>query len=308
MLIYLAWFKPLACTSMPLYFMRFEAIVATRRPYMYKKLLLALCAFCLSTTVNAADLQGRIDSLERLLTVSSAAKKITSSQNQDAKDMLQEAHALREKAITSLQNGNKDIAEQSMSEAMKKLFAASKLADGGNAAREKNKTDNDERKKSITALLKQYRSVAEEKKLSAEAEVVEADVLSEVAHAEALATEGKHKESRSVLDKAYQKIKTSLVKLRNGEELINALVFETPKDEYQYYVAKIASQMKAITIFSEKISSPGKQKTIDRILTSANKDQASAQSKVDANDYEAALPHMDKALNKLRSGLMMIVN
>ncbi len=274
---------------------------------MYKKILLTLCAFCLTTAVSANDLETRIESVSRLLSISSAAKKIESSQSQPAKTMLMEARVLREKADAEFRAGNQPEAKKLLSQATTKLFKAARLADNGHAVDAKKKLDYNDRKQSIEALLKQYRSVAEEKKVGVEAELVEADVLIEVAHAETLAKDEHYKEGRASLDKAYKQITTALVKLRNGEELINELIFETPKDEYDYYVTKIASQMKAINLFSEKINSPGKKKTVERILTGANSDQDEANKHVKTGDYESALPYMDKALNKLRSGLMMIV-
>ncbi len=275
---------------------------------MYKTIVFTLFAFCLSTTVNANDLGTRIESVKRLLTVSSAAKKIESSQSELARAMLSQARALREQADAAFKAGDEVTAKKLLSDATTKLFTAARMADEGHATDGKKKADYENRKNSIEALLKQYRSVAEEKHVGVESENVIADVLIEVAHAETLAKDGQYKDGRASLDKAYQQIKAALVKLRNGEELINALVFETPKDEYDYYVTKITSQRKAIGIFSERIDSPGKKKTIDRILAGADTDQAKAKTFVDAGNYEGALPHMDKALNKLRSGLMMIVN
>ena len=254
----------------------------------------------------SASTQGRIQSVEKLLTISSAAKKIESSDNQEAKDMLASAKSELKKASQAIQANDEETAKSHLSKATITLFKAAKLADGGEAIKETAKNRYNDRKESVEALLNQHRAVASEKNVSSEAELVEADVLTGIAEAAEMAKIENYTEGRKILDQAYDRVKISLIKMRDGQQLVNSLIFDTPKDEYAYYVKKIASQNKAIGVFSEHIK-PGRKKMIDSILTKAGDQQSQAETLANSDNYQEALPLMESALNKLRSALMMVV-
>lgn len=271
------------------------------------RLTLLLVSLVLMTGVHASTTSNRIESVNQLLSVSSAAKKIQSSDSADAKAMLEQAKQMHQQAQEALAGGDEPGAKALLSKSTTTLFKAAKLADGGASVQVKKRADYDQRKKSVEALLGQHRSVAAEKSLTSKSEVIEAEALGLVAEAEVEAKAKRYVEGRALLDQSYELVKGSLVKMRNGEELVMSLNFATPADEYQYYVKKIGSQRQAIGVFSKNITSKGKRKTIDNILGRADADQSKAEALAGSGDYAAALPLMDSVLNKLRSGLMMVV-
>ena len=270
-------------------------------------LAILLGSLLLTINAEASGIDDRIKSVGRLLTVSSAAKKIETSNNEQAKAMLNWGREQHQKAIEAQESGDTDSAKELLGQATNALFAAAKRADGKQATAKKHARDYTDRKQSTEALLKQYRRVAKEKKVGAEAEEVEAEAHTMVAEAEIKADAKDFVTGRQILDKAYNLVKLSIVKLRNGEQLVNSLNFATPKDEYAYYVGKIKSQRMAISIFVKKIDKPARRKTIARIISRANKDQKKAKALAATGNHEDALPLMESVLNKLRSGLMMVV-
>ncbi len=173
---------------------------------------------------------------------------------------------------------------------------------------EKHKRDYQMRRDSIDALLSQYQNIGIEKDLVQDAENLKQDVLVLTRLGEYEASLQHFAKARSIIDPAYRLIKQAIIAARNGEELIMSLNFATPKDEYDYYLQKIDSQRRAIGIFMPQIASERARKTIARILNEANAEYDRAQSLVSKADYAQALPLMDRVLNKLRSGLMMVVN
>jgi tetratricopeptide (TPR) repeat protein len=255
---------------------------------------------------GSGDPQDRIESVNKLLTVSSAARKIESSGNPRAQKMLAEARRLRGDAKKSLASGDREEAAKLLDGAIKSLMEAARLADGGAAVTEKKKDDYTERKESIEALLETYQRIAAEKGARASAASVQADVLSLMGRAEKQYRQEDYAGGRATLDRAYEELKVSLEKLRGGETLVNALNFATKKDEYAYYVGKVTSQRTAIGVFSQRLDNPGKRTMIDSILKQADEAQARAEGLAKRGDYAAAVPVMDKVLKRLQSGLMMV--
>ncbi len=172
----------------------------------------------------------------------------------------------------------------------------------------KHKRDYLTRRDSINALMTQYQNISVEKHLQADAEKLQQDILAYMKLAEHEASLLHYPESRAILEPAYRLIQQAIIAARNGEELIMSLNFATPKDEYEYYVLKIDSQFKAIGLFINQIAAERARNNIRRILNGANNEYAKAVELASAEAYAQALPLMDRVLNQLRSGLMMVVN
>ncbi len=268
---------------------------------------LALSALLISSTTLAAGLENRIDSVNKLLSISSAAQKVLSSDNDEAKALLEDARAKHEQASELYAAGNEEEAKKALSIATTTLFKAAKLADGGAAVKEKKRGDYERRKETYNALLKQHQNIAEEKDVTDEAGIVEAETLAIVAQAEVKAGDDDYPGARKLLDQAYNQLKGSVIKMRDGEQLVMSLNFETPKDEYEYYVTKITSQREALSMVMAGNISKGRKYTVNNILKRADPQQQQAETLADDGNYEEAIPLMDSVLNKLRSGLMMVV-
>jgi hypothetical protein len=156
--------------------------------------------------------------------------------------------------------------------------------------------------------MTQYQNISVEKHLQADAEKLKQDILAYMKLAEHESNLLHYPESRAILEPAYRQIQQAIIAARNGEELIMSLNFATPKDEYEYYVLKIDSQLKAINLFLNQIAAERTRKSISRILDLANSEYEDARHLAGEGFYEKTLPLMDRALNQLRSGLMMAVS
>ncbi len=172
----------------------------------------------------------------------------------------------------------------------------------------KHQNDYQMRRDSINALMAQYKRIGDEKGLQQSALDLERDVQLIMKLAEQEAGLGHFRNARKIIDEAYSQVQQAVVSARNGDELVMSLEFETPADEYAYYRVKIESQLKAIRLFLPRLASEHKRRNLERLLSVASQDVEAARLLAAESRYEPALPLMERALNRLRSGLMMVAS
>jgi tetratricopeptide (TPR) repeat protein len=171
--------------------------------------------------------------VNKLITASSAAKRVESSDNK-------EAIAKREKAISYYQQARKEVdagdnakASGSLDMASKTIFEAVHLAGNTEQNVDKQKIDINNKLESVKALMAACHQIQEEKKLSPNAQVnSKIEELQEQSRASY--KKGAYVESRKTIDTAYALVKKELESLRGGDTLVRSLNFATNKDEYIY--------------------------------------------------------------------------
>ena len=254
--------------------------------------------------VHAAPVpaESRFQAVEKLLKISSAAKRIDESDNADAKKKQAKAIELFEQAKTAADDGDGVHADTLLSDATKMMLAATRMIEKSDDSINKDLRDFDMRLVSIDALCVAYRNISEEKGLgdSKESELYPF-VQKKLSAAKKLKQQSRLKEGRKVLDEAYVAAKVAIEHLRGGETLVRSLNFETHEDEYHYEIDRNDTHSMLVKILLEdKIKASDQvKKTVDEFMAKAKVLRLKADKQADDGEYEAAISTLELSTKEI---------
>lgn len=278
---------------------------------MIKKLVgLALLTTTLVAGVPAADaeaepstsqdISSRLGYVERLLTESSAAKKIESSGDPQALKLKADAQVHFDKAKGLSESGDAEAAQAELGEAIRLLTEAAKAANGDAKVTQKQTDDYGKRRESVEALATAHGRIADEKGLGDMNDELQAKVSAQLAASDALLQDGKAEDARAMLDETYEAIKTSLEQLRGGDTLVRELHFETKEDEYLYELDRNDThQMLVQVLFAEKMESSPMRATAETFISKAVSLREDAESAAGKKKYEEAITLLEESTKEL---------
>ena len=278
---------------------------------MIKKLVgLALLTATLVAGVPAADAQAepatsqdissRLGYVERLLTESSAAKKVESSGDPQALKLKADAEAHFDKAKGLSESGDAEAAQAELGEAIRLLTEAARAANGDAKVSQKQTDDYGKRRESVEALAMAHERIAGEKGLDEMNSELQSRVSAELSASDALLQEGKADEARAKLDGTYEALKTSLESLRGGDTLVRELHFETEEDEYLYELDRNDThQMLVQVLFAEKMESSPMRATAETFINKAVALREDAESAAGQKKYEEAIELLEESTKEL---------
>ena len=293
-----------------------------QRTSVYSLLLGCLLVSTISTAeelrrIHTADAskQGvgqNIGFVEKLINESAAARQILHSDNQ-------EALALRQKAITHLDEaraaqvqGNDKAAAEALKAAKKAIFTAMRLV-GGKVVKDKKQENYNKKRHGLEALLAAHHRIrnenAQQAGTSAQSPVAKAAALTEahtrekMQEAQALYDAGKLDEAGTVLNDAYLSLKISLTKMRDGQTLVRELHFETAADEYKYELRRNDTHNILInTVLKEKLADPRLGMLMNIPLKKAEQLRSQAEQQAADGDFSTAIKTLeDSTLNLIRA-------
>lgn len=249
---------------------------------------------------KSRDTSARLSYVERLLTESSAARKVEDSGKPEALEMKAEAEAHFAKAKALHDSGDAAAAEEELSEAVRLLTAAARAANGGATVTQKQTDDYGQRRESVEALAKAHDRIATEKGLDDANRELQATVTAELSASDALLQQGKGDEARAKLDATYERIKMSLEELRGGDTLVRELHFETREEEYLYELDRNDThKMLVQVLFAEKMESSPMRATAERFIDRAIELRVDAENAAGHEDYEEAIALLEESTKEL---------
>ena len=249
---------------------------------------------------KSRDTSARLSYVERLLTESSAARKVEDSGKPEALEMKAEAEAHFAKATALHDSGDAAAAEEELSEAVRLLTAAARAANGGATVTQKQTDDYGQRRESVEALAKAHDRIATEKGLDDVNRELQATVTAELSASDALLQQGKGDEARAKLDATYERIKMSLEELRGGDTLVRELHFETREEEYLYELDRNDThKMLVQVLFAEKMESSPMRVTAERFIDRAMELRVDAEDAAGHEDYEEAIELLEESTKEL---------
>ena len=153
--------------------------------------VVAVIGFLLPAVVTAdpaakTDVSARLVYVERLLTESSAARKVDESGDPDAISLKAEARSHFDKAKELAEAGDAAVAEVELGEAIRMFSAAAKSANGDVKVSKKQSDDYQSRRESVLALAAAHDRIAKEKGEKGMNKTLQAEVEGEVMAADAL--------------------------------------------------------------------------------------------------------------------------
>jgi len=226
--------------------------------------------------------------VEKLLSVSSAAKHVQSSQNPLAKQHYDQAKQYLQQAHQAQTKGDKFTRDKTISLAKMALFKAVQFADKPTELEEKQKKDIQNRIKNITALLDAYHRISP----NSEKNTLFKQKLNDVQRI------FKNKQLDLAEKKAQQlfvDIKLALIDLRNGQTLVHSLNFANPADEYHYEINRNNSHKMLLELFGNQnaklVSNSKVQTHIEQAIKLRNQAEQSAME----NAYQQGIKLLEKS-------------
>ena len=238
----------------------------------------------------APDMSSRLVYVERLLTESSAARRVDASGNAEAVEMKAQAQAHFDTARKLADGGDHEAAEAELREAIGLMTAAARKANGDSTVTQKQSDDYGSRKESVQALAKAHDRIATEKGLQEMNETLQEKVDADLAASDKLLSDGKGAEARAMLDATYESVKASLEELRGGDTLVRELNFETPEDEYLYELDRNDThRMLVEVLLAEKMQASPMRKTADGFIAAAGELRREAEEAAGRKKFEEAI-------------------
>lgn len=245
---------------------------------------------------SSSDVSSRLVYVERLLTESSAAKKVDASGKAEAIDMKAQAQKHFDEAKRLAGDGDSESAEAELREAIRLMTAAARAANGDSKVSQKQSDDYGSRKESVTALAKAHDRIATEKGMKDMNQALQAKVAADLAASDELLAQGKGDEARAMLDTTYESVKASLEGLRGGDTLVRELNFETPEDEYHYELDRNDThRMLVEVLLAEKMQASPMRKTADGFIAKAGDLRKQAEDAAGKKKFEDAIGLLEES-------------
>lgn len=264
--------------------------------------LFVIIFMCSVGVANAMPSESRFQTVEKLLTISSAARRIDASDNDPAKTRHDYAKALFEQAKKAVENGHGAQAEALLGEAAKIMFTATRMLAKDSASIEKDLRDFDTRLASIDALCDAYHNIRKEKGLGEpENSELYPFVQKRIYDAKALKQQNRLTEGRKVLDEAYVAAKVAIEHLRGGETLVRSLNFETAEEEYHYEIDRNDTHSMLVKVLlKDKIDTSNRVKTmVDKFMSKAKALRLKADKQAGDGEYEAAINSLEQSTKEI---------
>ena len=247
-------------------------------------------------------IEDRVESVEKLLDVSSAAKKVQASNNDAAKIKHNEARLLFRQAKDQQAQGNTKEAEKYLTQTTKTLFEAVRLVDKDQSIIDKQHRDYVMRLDSINALTRAYERIRDEKGLaSTKDSELYPFVQSKLKLAKIQEENGNYIEGRYILDEAYIAAKVAIEHVRGGDTLVRSLDFATNEDEYAYEIDRNDTHKMLVDVLLKEKMSGNKQIEImvGKHMEVAAKLRKQAEGEAAGGHYEKAVQTLEQSTKEI---------
>ncbi len=276
--------------------------------------LMAVASILAAGSAIAADSdQGTSDEIVRKIELtrnyleSNTAAKIASSENPQARRMLDRSRELLEQASAALRNGRLLEAQEKINLSLQSFTAAGtanlkKAADSERAERQL-----DEMRAEIDAYLESFTAALLEKGPSMagllDRKYID-DLLASAGQSQSI---GDYGNARSALGRARQTVVNALIKIRNNETVVYSVEFRTPADEFRYERNRYAEY----ATLGEKLIGSGELdesriKMFEHLKNAGDRLNNEALELAGAGDYDSAITRMETAVKQLVQGLKLL--
>ena len=262
-----------------------------------------LAVFMLFAPVLAkTSIEDRLTSVQKLVTISSAARKIQSSNKPEALLKRNEAIKIFEKAKSLHDQGNIAEAEKLLTQATQTMFEAVRLVELDESIINKHHDDFNSRLETINALCQAYDRIRDEKGLppANESELYPL-VQSKLKQAKTLETQGEYIKGRAVLDEAYVAAKVAIEHIRGGDTLTRSLDFKSKEEEYDYEIDRNDThKMLVEVLLREKMDTNANIQTmVNKHMDAATNLRVKAEKQAAGGDYDAAVQTLEMSTKEI---------
>ena len=246
--------------------------------------------------------ENRMNSVGKLVEISSAANKIKASDNEDAKVKYNEAKQLYKQAKFLHKQGKLKEADKYLTLTTQKMFEAVRLVDKDQSIIDKHQRDYTMRLESINALCQAYERIRDEKGLSSAKEgEIYPFVQSKLETAKSEEAKGNYIKGRKILDEAYVAAKVAIEHIRSGDTLVRSLNFESSEDEYAYEIDRNDThKMLVDVLLKEKMANNTTiKKMVGKHMSAAEKLRQQAEDQAAGGNYETAVQTLEQSTKEI---------
>lgn len=247
--------------------------------------------------LDRAQLEKRLDSVKTLLEKSSAAKQIEASGDPVALAQRAKALELWNQAKSAVERGELELAQKLLVEAPKLMFNAARLAAPEQILGEKLRSDYNNRRDSVKALLQAQKRISDEKGNVAGAEDVTRNIEAMLSEADKLAAAGKFEQARVTVDKAYLVAKAAVGQMRSGDTLVRSLTFANKEEEYKYELDRNDS---LAMLYKVLIEDAGRSNSVvEKFVKNGLDLRGQAEKKAAAGDHDSGIKLLEESTSQL---------
>lgn len=241
---------------------------------------------------------------------SQGAKRVSASQNDEAKQLLENARSALKEGRQKAQRSAFPDALAKADESLKLMSEATRLVPSQEAMAELAEnykallaeiTDYQKSHKDNLERMQRAGSVPDEVRYD------EAKVSAMMSEAKTLAGKNNYVRANAILGEVQKSITLALHKMLDSQTIVYDLNFETAEDEYEYEYKRFISYEELIPIAIEaKKPAPGAVKLMESFVEKARKRRDQAVAKAKAGEYPDAIAMLQQATKTVRRALRMV--
>ncbi len=250
--------------------------------------------------------QQKAELLNRLVTRSVAAQRITDSGDTEALAKLESARELVRAVESDLKAGNYVAANDKLDAALELVNSETRRLSEDEVAAASLQRTYERRLKTVQTFLAAYERVAGEKQPGAAAAAQVQEIKRLVGEAEVLAAKGELQPGIERLDRAYLTARGDIRELREGETLTRSLNFETAEAEYDYEKNRNDSHIMLLKFaIGEQKPSAQRMEAIERLRAAALALRSDGENLAGAGDYAQAIRNLAQSTEDLLKAIRM---
>lgn len=258
--------------------------------------------------VTDAQVRQKVSYAEMLLApTSEVVKRVAASGNQEAARLQVQAQAELGKAKKELAGGKLEGALAAADESLRLIKSSSALAPAESIGIDY-KAKYEELHKEVKQYSDSYAKnvkAGQGKQAASTFDKAKFDGL--VRDAEALAAKGDYQAANKNLTQASSMVTAVLTLMLDSQTVVYDKSFDTPKEEYEYELARYQSFHELVPIAIEQRNPSAQQRQLlDDLVKKAERIVSEGKSFADRGDYTTAIQAMQAATENVERGLMLI--
>lgn len=270
---------------------------------------LLLCSAPTSATPNQklALAQQKAKLVETLINTP-AMKNAQEGNNPDVTARLAESRNLLNQATIAISADRPEEAIDQLDEALRNLSkASSQLTGDKNGSTSIQKKQFDEHNLRIESFRSALQDMTNTPQTADTARQLIIRIDAMTAESRKLFGDGRHEEANKRMAATYKLAVQEISRLRNGQEVVMRLQFNSPREEFDYEQKRYYSNEILIGMLIREERAMGEaRKQVDAYVEAANTLKSEASANANANNYAAAIKKMEKANLQLNSALQMM--
>lgn len=284
------------------------------RPKITRFSLTMLASLVLCSPTTSADpnqklvlAQQKAKLVETLINTP-AMKAALEGKNPDVAARLAQSRNLLNQANAAISADRPEEAIDQLDEALRNLSkASSQLTGDKNGGIGNQKKQFDEHGLQVESYRRTLQDMTNTPQTAATARQLIIRIDAITAESRQLFDSGRQEEANKRMASAYKLAVEEISRLRNGQEVVMRLQFNSPREEFDYEQKRFYSNEILVGMLIREERATGEaRKQVDAYIQSATGMKSEASTKANASDYAAAIKEMEKANQQLNRALQMM--